>query len=290
MLGYIFDVNVPLCYGNTGKFEAPSCEWAHAKAPLEDYELIVMSHGVLYISYHNQNYVVWPGQYLLLSPSEDYRMGFRPSDCSFYWMHFSSQRQVEATQFSDEQNGFEPRGKAIFLAEQGALPFPEKVLVLMRQLQDYIRSSYESNAVDYMTTTILCEIYNQSFWDLRQGDIIANSPRKKQIYNDIIDYVKLNVQTDLKITNIANYFGYNEKYLSHLFRSIVGIPLKQYILKLKVEEANFFLTDTNLSIGQISEKLGFSDSHVFAKSYKKVSGLTPTEYRNAFSQRRLFHE
>ena len=74
-----------------------------------------------------------------------------------------------------------------------------------------------------------------------------------------------------------------------MFKSMSGETLKQYIINRKIEEANFLLTDTNLTIMEISYILGYSDNHNFMRSYKKVTGMSPTEYRNAFSKRVLNH-
>ena len=62
---------------------------------------------------------------------------------------------------------------------------------------------------------------------------------RKQIYLDIIDYIQTNIYRNIKISEIADAFGYNPKYLSHLFAEIRGIPLKQFILSQKMDAANF---------------------------------------------------
>ncbi|MNE89876.1 HTH-type transcriptional regulator YesS [compost metagenome] len=92
------------------------------------------------------------------------------------------------------------------------------------------------------------------------------------------------------MSQIAAYFGYNEKYLSHLFTKISGIPLKQYILQQKMELAKFLLSDTNQNISEVSLQLGYKDCHNFTKSFKKIVGLTPTDFRNAYAKRLLFYE
>ena len=111
----------------------------------------------------------------------------------------------------------------------------------------------------------------------------------KQIYSDILDYVKLHISENIKVTDIAAHFGYNAKYLSHLFAEFTGISLKQFILNQKMDTASFMLTDSNQSIGDIARALGFSDSHNFSRAYKRVTGLTPSEYRNTFDKRLLYH-
>ena len=77
----------------------------------------------------------------------------------------------------------------------------------------------------------------------------------------------------------------------HLIEAVsyTHLPLKQFILKSKIDEANYLLTDTNLSIGEIAVKLGYTDAHNFARTYKKSTGLSPSAYREAYAKRLLFH-
>lgn len=85
------------------------------------------------------------------------------------------------------------------------------------------------------------------------------------------------------------HFGYNEKYISHLFKELSGMPLKHFIVKTKMDEANFLLTDTNLDIKVIASRLGYPDAHNFARAYKQYTGLSPSAYREAYAKRLLFH-
>lgn len=57
-----------------------------------------------------------------------------------------------------------------------------------------------------------------------------------------------------------------------------------------MEAAKSLLTDTNRNISEIAAQLGYPDSQQFMKSFKKITGLTPTDYRNAYANRLLFYE
>ncbi|MBE6022550.1 MAG: AraC family transcriptional regulator [Cellulosilyticum sp.] len=284
----------PLCYHFTGKFEAPNANWIHQHSILTDYELIVMTKGTLYISYNKQNYTLSEGEMLLLPPLEEpnnYRNGFRPSECSFYWLHFACHHPVNSLSVvpsSLTNHASSVTSNTVLIPTQMSLPHSEKVIVLMKQLQDAIRLKYTSFSLDYMTTIILLEIYHQFL--LTTSHTPQKEDKQKQIFNDIIDYIKQNIHTKLTVTAVAKHFGYNEKYLSHMFSKTSNISLKQFILKNKIDAANFLLTDTNQSIQDIALYLGFTDYHNFMKCYKKNTGLTPSEYRNAFSKRLLYHK
>ena len=288
---YQLDLSLPVTYIHTGKFEAPSPNWIHENFPLLDFELIVITKGTLFISYNNTRYSVSEGEYLLLHPLEhpfNRRKGFKPSSCSFYWMHFSCSQYELITRSSYQNAYLQLPDHRLLLPGHKILTHPDKVLVLMKQLQDFVRSNYNVLSLNYMATTILCEISNQIL--IKEINTVKSTYKKKQLYNDMVDYIKGNIHLNLRVSEVSAHFGYNDKYLSHLFKSVSGVTLKQYILQNKIETANFLLTDTNNQINDISFALGFNDSHNFMKVYKKITGLTPSEYRNAYSQRLLYHK
>lgn len=288
-----FEIDKPLEYCMTGKFEAPSPDWKHADFPLNNYELFVMTKDTLYLSYDEEQFAVKEGEFLLLPPKpapKNIRRGYQTSDCCFYWLHFEASHEVRMRDTSDLKPDGYPYpvpDYRLALPRQGRIPRPEKIVVLMKQLQDAVRNNYDKTTINYLSTAVLCELHSQ----LYTTNVVSTHARKsqKQMYYDIIDYIKQNTDRNLKVSDVAGHFGYNEKYLSHLFSTISGISLKQFILNVKMDAANFMLTDTNLSIKEIALALGFMDSHNFAKAYKKIAGLTPTEYRNAFSKRLLYH-
>lgn len=216
-----------------------------------------------------------------------YREGYKASNCSFYWLHFTTDAEVHFVDLSEPYLKRMKHDKSIVLPEMGKLLYQDKILVLMKQLQDFIRSGYETIASNYMASTILCELYNQAYKE--KYEKLRNDFFKKQIYYDIVDYINRNLYHNLKVSDIATHFGYNGKYLSHVFANITGTSLKQFVLQKKMEEANYMLMDTNKTVCEISECLGFLDNHNFMKAYKKVTDMTPTEYRNAYAKRMLFH-
>lgn len=255
----------------TGKFKAPTPDWKHELFNLLDYELFVMVEGTLYLSYGEENFTVNAGEYLLLPPCNSWREGYKESYCSFYWLHFSVDAPIDDTSFT--------------IPQTQKIPKLEKMVVLMKQLQDSVKGNYPSITLNAMTTSIITELYGQL---CLKEPIETKSVAQKQVYSDILDFIQLNLSKNLKVFDVAEHFGYNEKYLSHLFKEMSGISLKQHITQRKMEAANFMLTDSNNSIAEIAKAVGFPDSHNFSRAYKRFSGLTPSEYRNAFYKRLLY--
>ena len=84
---------------------------------------------------------------------------------------------------------------------------------------------------------------------------------------------------DLKLSDIAELFFYNEVYLGRLFKSEVGKSFNDYINSQRIKSACSLLT-TPLSIIEISEQIGYNSVTYFNRVFKKYTGLTPTEYRS----------
>ncbi|MBW5445197.1 helix-turn-helix domain-containing protein [Cohnella sp. CFH 77786] len=281
MTCYSFRVDSPVSLVMTGKFVAPSSEWKHMYRVLLEFELFIQTRGTLYIAMDKERHVLNEGDFLLMPP-QAVQYGYRESDCSFYWLHFTVQGGYETLESGAA--GYQPG--VITIPAQGTLRSPDKLIVMMKQLQDSVRSYREQTLNNYLTTSILCELYNQL-------SIVQNQSRKnrkQQLYNDIVDYIKWNRMENMKVNQLAEHFGYNAKYLSFLFSEIAGISLKQFMLQEKTDAAKSLLTDTNQSIKEISQQLGYSESHQFTHSFKKMTGLAPTDYRNAYSSRLLFYK
>jgi len=280
MIDYRFCIHTPVSLVMTGKFIAPSPMWKHSHRTLHDFELFVQTQGTLYITMDEEQFVLNVGDFLLMPPGA-VQYGYLESDCSFYWLHFTVKEGYQKV-----KSGLAYEAGFLTIPNRGILRSQDKLIVMLKQLQDSVRSYREQMLNNFLTTSILCELYNQLYFVHNHTD---KKHKQQQLYNDIADYIKWNIQGSLKVNELAEHFGYNAKYLSSVFSKIGGLSIKQYMLQEKMNAAKSLLTDTNKSIKEISQQLGYSDSHQFMHSFKKITGLTPTVYRNAYANRLLYY-
>lgn len=97
----------------------------------------------------------------------------------------------------------------------------------------------------------------------------------------LVKYIDDNIFEVKSIQEIAKELNYNECYLSHLFKSKMGVTLKQYILGQKVQISQELLVNEEYSVTDISQKLNFSSPQHFNKVFKKYTGFAPTEFRKS---------
>ncbi len=93
------------------------------------------------------------------------------------------------------------------------------------------------------------------------------------------DYIELNLDKKICISDLANLTGYTEYYLTEKFKKETGIPLFLYIRRAKTERARMLLTSTDLSVQQIAEKLAFSTQNYFTRCFREDVGCSPAQYR-----------
>jgi AraC family transcriptional regulator of arabinose operon len=103
-----------------------------------------------------------------------------------------------------------------------------------------------------------------------------------QIYVDhTLEYIEHNYQKNIKVQTIADYIGINRSYLANCFKSILHMSPKEYIINYRMNQASLLLKNSDLTITEIAENVGYDDSFNFSKAFKKVFGISPTNYRNA---------
>ena len=88
-----------------------------------------------------------------------------------------------------------------------------------------------------------------------------------------------NYSSNIKISDIAKYVGLNRSYFSNLFTKTLGISPQEYLLSLRIEKACTLLEDLQLTIGEVSIKVGYTDQLTFSKIFKKTKGVSPKLYR-----------
>ena len=95
----------------------------------------------------------------------------------------------------------------------------------------------------------------------------------------VVRYVDNNFYSFPTIRDIARNLGYSESHISHTFREKMGISLRDYICRKKIEASLDFLSAGRYSVTQISQMLNYSSLQAFSKAFQKIMGCSPTEYQ-----------
>lgn len=109
--------------------------------------------------------------------------------------------------------------------------------------------------------------------------------------NNIVEKIQKQMETNYSypytLDRLAKENNMSKSYLSHLFKSVTGYGVIEYLLEYRGSIAKALLCDTNLSASQIALEVGFSSSSNFSRYIKKTTGLTPFQYRKTYSGKNI---
>lgn len=92
-------------------------------------------------------------------------------------------------------------------------------------------------------------------------------------------YIDLHFKEALTLDQLAEEGHMNKYYLSHSFKREYGVSPINYMVSRRIEESKYLLAETDLSLSQISQLLGFSSLSYFSQVFRKTQAVTPMEYR-----------
>ena len=153
-----------------------------------------------------------------------------------------------------------------------AFPGAEKLRLEFNGKLDDLSSAADVCA--FLRTTILESLKNS----IENHGRISGRPisRAKQ-------YIKERFRENISISDIAEQEGFNVSYFSTLFKKETGQTFIEYLTAVRMEEAKRLLKETNLSVALICESVGYSDLKHFTATFRKSSGIKPSEYRKLYS-------
>jgi two-component system response regulator YesN len=110
-----------------------------------------------------------------------------------------------------------------------------------------------------------------------------NLRRLSEHLSKAVDFIMENYHDELTLNRVADAIFVSPFYLSHLFRKELDTTFSDYLCRIRINNAKIFLkNDRQIKIQEVTEKVGFNDPNYFAKSFKKLTGVTPREYQAFF--------
>jgi transcriptional regulator GlxA family with amidase domain len=87
------------------------------------------------------------------------------------------------------------------------------------------------------------------------------------------------------IEEMAQSIGVSLPHFSRAFRAAMGVSPRQYQLRVRLDRARHLLAESNLSIGQIADSLGYADLFFFSKQFARHTAMSPSAYRRTVNGR-----
>jgi len=95
------------------------------------------------------------------------------------------------------------------------------------------------------------------------------------------DFITRHYDRTITLDDVARHVHLNASYLSHLFKEMTGMKYIDYLTEYRMNKARSLLADTNWKVYEVGEMVGYENPRYFTLLFKKLTGQSPLEYRNA---------
>ncbi len=116
---------------------------------------------------------------------------------------------------------------------------------------------------------------------LKNSEFSTSEYTDGALYQQIVSYISRHYTEDITLKSISKRFGYNEKYLSFTLHKLTGINIRKLIALYRINKAKELLSITQNDVSEIALTCGFSAINTFNRTFKELTGLTPSEYKNS---------
>lgn len=132
----------------------------------------------------------------------------------------------------------------------------------------------------YFVNGILQELVGMA---AREFELVEVTPVKLKLANELQKYLVAHYRQPIHIDELAALIHRSPNYTISMFREVIGVSPIQYIHLLRMKEACNLLTNSDLSVTEISNYLGYYDHSYFFRIFKKYTSMSPTAYKQSGS-------
>ena len=123
---------------------------------------------------------------------------------------------------------------------------------------------------------------NNFILELVDDIFILTQNKQVSLLKEARGFISDNYDKNITVEDVADSVCLSSSYLSHLFREKLNCTVNNYITRVRIEKSIELMSMRELSIQEISEKVGFNSQSYFTKIFKRYIGVTPVIYRNKF--------
>lgn len=269
----------------------------HVTRTLNETVIYILTEGYLTLESGGEAVKMLPGDVHIFSKGE-FQKPIEISDCKYYYLHFFDDF-LSAEMSENQALDFYTASKRFFLRSNlyekdirsdvfNKLMIPKQFNINSSPYLDKIKACLNTGRLDRFT--LKSEFYNYHS-NLMAAELLYNlhltyseiCPGNPSTFNEstvqrIIEFINSHLEMHLTGKDLEEEFGYSFDHMNRRFKEIIGDNIFSYLLKSRVNQAKVLLYTQKISVSQAAEMTGFCNVYHFSKIFKKITGVTPSEY------------
>lgn len=271
----------------------------HVTRTVEETIVYYLIEGRLSLQSGGEEVVMTPGDVHIFSIGE-FQKPLKTEDCKYYFLHFFEDLQTvemsagEAAEYYKATQNYYLRSDHTKKPDQTAEPplfVPkhfhiggtayEKRIVRCFKSADLSRFTPKDNFYTFSSNLKAAEIMLL----LHRCQSEASCQSEKGCFSEktarlIGEYLNHHLETKLCGKELEKIFGYSFDHMNRRFKAVTGKTIYAYLQNARIEQAKLLLYTQSATVSEVAQKTGFGDIYHFSKAFKRLTGMTPSEYKH----------
>ncbi|MGG3450589.1 helix-turn-helix domain-containing protein [Domibacillus aminovorans] len=231
--------------------------------------MIIILSGTAEVQCGNQVFNLENNSVLLIKPQEKVKIRHTEGTELIYDLFFFSSYKL--TGVTEEELSYQ---RSADLFPQSGLfyhPASAEVKNLAAQLIKIFAKEADNSKAIYLLNELIAKIEVE--FNLFQQRTFNSS------FHSVLQYIHSHSHQALSRDSVAKYFGYHPNYFSERFKKETDWSFSDYLAHIRMDKAKFFLLEHSLTIGEVARKVGYQDGLYLSRKFRKMTGMSPTEFR-----------
>lgn len=168
------------------------------------------------------------------------------------------------------------RDNPLFLLKKGEMEIFNHYYEMLENIVDYRDNPYRLETAKHLTLAMFFGYAYQNHRIKERKSLL----RQDELLDKFMELLKLNHKRQRDLQFYADKMFISIKHLSSTVKAATGKTASKWIEDYVIIESKALLRSTEMSISQIADEMGFGDQSLFGKYFKRVTGMSPKEYRS----------
>jgi len=236
---------------------------------IQHHELAFFTGGKGGIIIENKRYSVKEGMLFYICPDVLHSIEIDTEDICFRSVHFS----YAHVSFNDSKWAIRDEVKMLPLHFAQEIKDYYHIDDIFKKLVDSWNAKLPG--YEFVTKTLLQQLLIAIFQNIRKQNQKYSTSLKME---KIIKYMHQNINNRVTLTELSELVQLSSPYLSRTFKETTGYCVMEFFNKMKIDKAKELIIEGNKKVKDVAQVLGFTDEFYFSRIFKKIEGISPSEY------------